>query len=166
MEHGKRVITGQALVLWLGAALYTLSFFLYAVGAFPTMIVTKAPDPSGPGPFRGWSCAYMTLVLPVVWHPLRPGGYFPIFQELPWLWGAMLISGWINPLVMVTLYYLTRDRLRIVGILRVVLILMIPCCVIVFTVFQVRPLAGFFLWIGGMVIMLWSRELVRLLRLD
>ncbi len=135
-------------IRWTGVALYVLSFFLYAVGSQP-------PE----APARGWLCAVEAFVLPLYYIL---GGLFTgegPFVQRPVGWVAALVTGWINPLFLVTLACLVRDRRDLVGSLRIALLLMILCCGVVFYAFELQPLEGFLFWVLGMVLVVSSPEL-------
>ena len=77
---------------------------------------------------------------------------------------AALVTGWINPLFLVTLWYLVRGRRDTVGSLRIALFLMILCCWVVFYAFEMYPREGFLVWVVGMGLVVSSPELSRLVR--
>jgi hypothetical protein len=146
----------NAVMRWTGVALYTLSFFLYAVGSHPP----EAPQ-------RGWQCAVEAFVLPLYYIFLGglSTGQGPFVQHPVGLVAA-LVTGYINPLFLVTLMYLVRGRRDTVGSLRIVLLLMILCCGVVFYAFQLYPREGFLLWVLGMVLVVSSPGVSRLLQRD
>jgi hypothetical protein len=129
----------------------------------------RAPKPYA-DPLRGWHCAAGTLVTPLgsfVWGHFRGEGLLVgVYKDNPLLLVATMFSGLINPLFLITLVQVIRDRQRSVGYLRIVLALMVVGSAIVIDAHSYVPREGFVLWIVGMVLVAWSADLARLLRLD
>lgn len=70
---------------------------------------------------------------------------------------SLLISGWINPLLFITIVLMLRSRFpRPCATLKIVILLMIPFCWIVFYHEKLYPREGHFLWVIGMLLMLFS----------
>jgi hypothetical protein len=136
------------MVFLIGFLLYVGSFFLTAVKE-----TSASPGASG---FPGYWCAYITLISPwghEGWSMLqdRPIGYF-----------AILLSGWINPVFLITaITLLMKPNGRLGALLRIVVIVMFLACWIVFYQFGVRPRAGYFLWTVAMLMVLFSAMLSR-----
>jgi hypothetical protein len=81
------------------------------------------------------------------------------------LYVSLLLSGWINPIFLVALFYVFRGQHhRAVTILSVVILLMIPFCWVVFLYEDFFPREGHFLWIIGMLLVLFSEQFSQLLR--
>ncbi len=77
-------------------------------------------------------------------------------------WGAVLVSGWTNLVFLAAVILVLTKRYRSVvsvSTLRVVLILMIPCCWIAFYYDQSLPREGHITWILGMMVTLFSNEI-------
>ncbi len=134
------------LLFWIlfciGFVVYVGAFFLQAVG-----------DQHGPGGVRGYICAEITLVTP--WG--HDG--WDILHDYPFRYFCLLISGWINPIfVITTVLLLTRKAARLASLLRIILLMMIPCCWGVFHYENLRPRLGHFLWIFGMLLVLFSNK--------
>jgi hypothetical protein len=73
---------------------------------------------------------------------------------------SIAISGWINPVFfLAVLFQVIGKTLELTRILRNVILLMFPFCWIVFLHRHVYPREGYFLWIGGMLLVLFSSEL-------
>ena len=105
----------QRLIVWIGAALYALSFFLAATSdVHPLQItqtrdaVTDAPNPALPG----WMCAVYALVVPfsVLVNGAQNQSASPSLLALI----ALLITGLINPLFLATFVTVLRHRQRAV----------------------------------------------------
>lgn len=134
-------------LLLLGLALFVASFFLIAV---------RNAGGAGSSGGEGYKCALLALTVPWGhdgWNMLHsdPVSYF-----------AVLLSGWINPLFLITLLVRwRRPQGRLGWILGAILLLMFPACWVVFAKVQLRPAAGYFLWTGAMVLALFSKALVR-----
>ncbi|MGO9591890.1 MAG: hypothetical protein ACLP3K_17820 [Candidatus Acidiferrales bacterium] len=129
-------------ILWIGLSLYAVSFFLIAI----------ADSSPGIG-LRGYQCANNTF--------FAPWDHDTTFDSrLDFL--ATLISGWINPAFLIAAALsVFGQRLRLVAALRIVVLLMIPFCWIVFHYESLYPREGHFVWIIGMLLVLFSRELSR-----
>jgi hypothetical protein len=116
--------------------MYAASFFLVAV----------AQSSGGDGE-RGYTCAYMTLFYAwiAVKSLLHPSTSM-LVQLFP-----LVIAGLINPVFLVAV-------IRPSNALRVALVLMIPFCWIVFYMWpgKLYPREGHFLWIAGMLMVLFS----------
>jgi len=122
--------------------LYVVSFFLVAIKVnFPGFTM------------RGYECANDELLAP--WDANTTfDGRFDFLSTL--------ISGWINPVFLITAIFVSLDRpRRLIAVMRIVLILMIPFCWIVFHYEGVYPREGHFIWILGMSLVLFSREATR-----
>jgi hypothetical protein len=130
-------------ILWIGLSLYVVSFFLVAIGS--SLGIT----------LRGYDCAETALFSP--WRH-RETTFF--VGRLDFL--ATLVNGWINPVFVVTMALsLFAGRKHLVAALRIVVLLMIPFCWIVFYKESLYPREGHFVWIIGMLLVLFSRELSR-----
>jgi hypothetical protein len=127
----------------LGLVLYVVSFFLFATGA----------GPSGSAPMRGYLCALYSLVVPLKgpWT----GGIMPFLCPL------LLVSGLINPVFLSSLIVPRKDRGRTFAILRIVITLMFGATVgvllILVLIERSHPREGYFLWILGILLTLYSR---------
>jgi hypothetical protein len=129
-------------VLWIGLSLYGLSFFLVAV-----------KDSSFGITMRGYECALNTFFGP--WEPdAHSYGRFSFL--------SLLISGWINPVFLITAIFVWFSRLQpVITVLRIVVVLMIPFCWVVFHYEGVYPREGHFVWVIGMLLVLFSGEIAR-----
>jgi hypothetical protein len=127
------------LLILAGLALYVTSFFLVAV--------------SENGGVHGYLCAWLTLIIP--WG--RDG--MNVLHEQPVQYFSILLSGWINPVFLITMFLLILRKKRLAGILTVVLILMFPFCWIIFFQEHMYPVAGYFLWILGMLLVVFAGRL-------
>jgi hypothetical protein len=135
-------------IFWIGLFLYVVSFFL--------------PSIAGPvvrsGPARGYHCAFFSLLLPLDPNSfardqvLFKGG---LVEHL-----SLFISGCINPVFLsaAALGFSGRRQLSM-AVLRILVILMMPFCWIVFHYESLYPREGYFVWIIGMLLVLFSREL-------
>ncbi len=123
-------------LFWTGLALYAVSFFLVAVSSGGFFSGIDA---------RGYVCAWVMLAYPFeaaksLLHPSISGlvAYF-----------SGTIAGLINPVFLVA-------AVRRSGMLRTVLLIMIPFCWIVFLREHDHPREGHLLWIIGMLLVLFS----------
>jgi 4-amino-4-deoxy-L-arabinose transferase-like glycosyltransferase len=104
--------------------------------------------------FPGYWCAYVTLFLP--WS--RDG--LNSLHEWPLLYFAILLSGWITPMFLLTLGFLLKKSTHNTGqTLRIVLLLMLPACWIVFSQEHLRPRYGYYLWTAAMLLALFASSL-------
>jgi hypothetical protein len=126
--------------LWIGLLLYVASFFLVTVVHSFTGIT-----------LRGYLCANSALFSP--WEPDATfDGRFDFLSTL--------ISGWINPVFLITAIFVFLGRpQRLIAAMRVLVVVMIPFCWVVFHYEGVYPREGHFVWIVGMLVTLFSREL-------
>ncbi|MGH9688827.1 MAG: hypothetical protein ACRD5K_17230 [Candidatus Acidiferrales bacterium] len=124
-------------ILWLGWLLYAASFVMVAGG----------------GAF-GFAFADWALTIPWGGNPFNIF-YTGTFQHL-----AILIAGWINPvfLIAAAIEFRGRNR-RAFAILRTVVILMIPSCLVVSHVEGFYFREGFYAWILGMLLVMFSKNL-------
>jgi hypothetical protein len=108
----------------------------------------------GCGPSRGYLAAFFAFVLPLKENPFSVGWLFhdKIFEYV-----ALLISGWINPMFLIVVGLMLNERFqRTVAILRIIVLLMFPFCWVVFYDYGFYPRGGHFLWLVGMVAVLFS----------
>jgi hypothetical protein len=122
-----------------GLAIYVTSFFLSAVSAN--------------GGVHGYLCAWITLTLP--WS--RDG--MNVLHQQPLQYFSILLSGWINPVFLITLVLLLLRKKRLANIFTIVLILLFPFCWIVFLGEHLHPVAGYYLWILGMLLVVFAGRL-------
>lgn len=132
--------------LWVGVGIYALSFSL----------VAGAERWPGRELMRGYWAAVVSVWVPLVYNPFRSAW---LFDSRKFAYVALLISGWINPLFLVTLALalLRRHRLT-VSVLRIILLLMFPFCWVEFAFSNFYPREGYFLWLLGMLLVLFSFE--------
>ena len=131
-----------------GMALFVVSFFLIAV--------REAGATHSDSGMRGYTCAYVALLSPWGSDGLR------MLREGPVDYFAILFSGWINPVFLITVVVLlVRPNGSLAGMLRGVLLVMFLACWVVFYKEHLRPRAGYFLWTVAMLMVLFSSKLVR-----
>ncbi|HEV2990335.1 MAG TPA: hypothetical protein VG759_17995 [Candidatus Angelobacter sp.] len=130
-------------LFWSGLLVYAVAFALPAI---------FAPDsPALPG----YRCAAFVTVMQPWSHENRA-----LIHDAPLRYLPMAMTGWINPLFLVTtLLILLRKAARLVGVLRIIILLLIPFCWVVFHYETVRPREGHILWILGMLLVLFSVRL-------
>jgi hypothetical protein len=128
------------IMLGAGLLLFILSFFLHAVGAVV-----------GGDSMLGYQCAGGALLVP--WTEVGRS----VLHKSPLTYMAVLFSGLINPLLIVTMILGSRERFRqLFAILRNILLGMVPFCWIVFFYGKAYPREGHLLWLVGMALMLFS----------
>jgi len=131
-----------------GLVLFTVSFFLTAVKE-----ASASPSASG---FPGYLCAYTALLSPWGSDGLR------MLRQGPLEYFAILFSGWINPVFLITLVLLlVKPNGRLGAILRIVTVLMFAACWIVFYNEHLRPRIGYFVWTGAMLLALFAGKLAK-----
>ena len=147
MEYCYRLkaMTRQSKVFGLGIAMYVTSFFL------PALAGPVVTSPSGFA--RGYNCAWTAFVMPL-------GGFDGYFAYRHLEYFSLLASGWINPIfVLVTVLALMGRGEQLIATLRIAVLLMIPFCWIVYFDENSYPREGHFLWIAGMLMVLFSIKL-------
>jgi hypothetical protein len=118
---------------------YALSFGLVAVSRESASV-------------PGYQCALVAL-----WNTLVVADRF---QGKSVVFGALLISGWINVAFLVSIALRWRNGNRLAfRIIRTTTLLMIPFCWVVFYDQSLFPREGHVLWIAGMVLALFSDDL-------
>src|ERR1700686_5520920 len=123
-------------VFWLGLLLYAASFILSFVGGRGVYT---------PKPPSGADCAFDWFFFPWI---------YVHFHSM-----TIAISGWINRFFfLAVLLQVIGKTLELTRILRNVIRLMFPFCWIVFLHQHVHPRGGYFLWIGGMLLVLFSSQ--------
>jgi hypothetical protein len=127
----------------IGMALYAVSFALVAV----------ADRHPSSGSLRGYAAAIFSIWAVLSENPLSDHW---LFQGKEFAYVSLLVSSLINPLFLVTLTMAARGYQQTVAILKVILLLMIPFCLIGFGFQTSYPREGFFLWVSGMVLALFS----------
>jgi len=126
--------------------LFVASFFLTAVNNI------NEPNASG---VPGYLCAFMAIEVP--WGPVGAN----MLSNEPLKFLAILLSGWINPIFLIAMILLLWKRTRRLGaFLRIVVLIILPSCWIVFSSERIRPRAGYFLWTIAIVMALFSSSLV------
>jgi|SRR5579864_4373005 len=129
-------------LLWAGLLIYAASFALFAFAG------------GGGRPIRGYGAAYLALLIPLSENPFSAQS---LFHDQIFDYVALLISGWINPLFLITVTLVVLRRCqRAVAIMRITVLLMIPFCWVVFHFEHFYPREGHFLWLVGMVLTLFS----------
>lgn len=123
--------------------LYAVSFALVAI----------ADRQTSSGSLRGYAAAFFSLWFALGENPLSDHW---LFQGKEFAYVSLLISSLINPLFIVTLILAARAYQRTVAILRVILLSMIPFCLVGFNFQNSYPREGFFLWVSGMLLALFS----------
>lgn len=139
----------RSYILCIGLLLYVISFFLIAIAH---------------SAIRGYFCAGFALEVPWSQNAL---GHQGVFEGRLFEWVALLISGWINPFFIAATVFLCFGRpSRMGSVLRIVVILMIPFCWVVFHYEDIYPREGHFVWIAGMLLVLFSKEIAALMSLS
>ena len=132
-----KIILVVALLAFIG------SFFVTAVNN-----ANGARNDSGP---PGYVCAFMALIF--LWGDIG----LKMLDNRPMEFFSTLLSGWINPVFLITVFLLQIKRTMQWGrVLRVVLLLMLPSCWIAFDYDHLRPRYGYFLWTVAMVMALFA----------
>jgi hypothetical protein len=135
-------------VALIGFLLYIGSFFLLAVSETTATASTEG--------FKGYSCAFLALI-----SPWGHGG-MEMLHDKPLAYFSVLVSGWINPVFLITAVMLwIRPHGRAGAFLRIVTVLMFPAVWLAFKEMQLRPRAGYWLWTAGMLLVLFSTMLAR-----
>lgn len=126
------------IALLAGICMFAVSFMLPAV--------RQASSP----PMPGYKCAFLSLVV-----AMESGGTF--IRQAPLQYFSVLISGWINPVFLVSLLLiLIKPRWRLAIVLRYVVTVMFVFCWIAFYKIHLYPQQGYFLWMFGILLALYS----------
>jgi hypothetical protein len=123
-----------------------------------SFFITAANNSNGPrndsGP-PGYVCAFMSLIF--LWGDIG----LKMLGKRPMEFFSILLSGWINPAFLITVFLLQIKRTMQWGrVLRVVLLLMLPSCWIAFDYDHLRPRYGYFLWTASIVVALFADSLL------
>ena len=121
------------------------------VGAFFLISAQDVRASAGARGYPGWFCAVITLI--DTWgHDALSS-----FRESPLQFLAMLFSGWINPLFLITLLaQLVRPKGRLAFVLRILLLLLFPACWVVFFGMNLYPREGYFVWTAAMLLVVFT----------
>lgn len=131
------------ILLIAGVVMFAVSFILPAV--------REASNPHSAG-VPGFTCATLTIQMP--WT--KDGR--SILHQAPLEYFSILFSGWINPVFLVSLVLvLIKPRWRFTIVLRYIVTLMFVFCWIVFFQLHLYPRQGYFLWMLGILLALFSR---------
>jgi hypothetical protein len=134
---------------WLGFLVYAVSFFLSFVGG-PGVYTPKSPS--------GADCAFDWFFFPwihVHWHSMAS-----FLTDAPIENVSIAISGWINPVFFLAVILQVIGKTpRLSKVLRYVILLMLPFSWVLFLDQHVYPREGYLLWIGAMLLVLFSTEL-------
>ena len=140
-------------------SIFSVGLLLYAISFVCIAVVGTGSAPFA-GPNRGYMCALLGIVAPLVWGNLWSQGLGPILMP------TALVSGLINPLFLAALVLASSNRHRAFVFTRTIVVLMLPFCWIVFKYGHFQPREGYFLWISGILLALFSKELVKLYKSD
>jgi len=136
-------VSDSRLLLRAAIGAYVVSFFLVAIGGPRT---------------TGYGCAIAALMGPFIAID-APSDTGEFFDGNPLGYPALFVSGLVNiafPLAL--LFRLTRHRRAFVAA-RIAVLLMIPFSWLVFVLLPVLPREGHVLWVGGMLLALFSDEI-------
>src|SRR5262245_54589006 len=123
------------------------------VGSFFLIAVREANATQAGSGMRGYTCAYVAFLSPWGSDGLR------MLREGPMDYFSVLFSGWINPVFLITaLVLFIRPDGRLAGTLRIIVLVMFLACWIVFYKEHLHPQAGYFLWTGAMLLVLFSSK--------
>ncbi len=127
----------------LGFAVFVTAFFLPAVKD----VNASAKDVG----VMGYKCASLALRIP--WGHEGQG----MLHSSPVQYFSILISGWINPaFVLVLILVLVKPGSGLSWGLRVLVALMFIACWVVFSQVHLKPQMGYWLWMGGILVALFS----------
>jgi hypothetical protein len=130
------------------AKIIRLIGFLMAAVAFALPAVRSADAGPGSGPYSGWLCA--VTAASATGGLIRSGLGSDALGSL-----TLVLSGWVNPLVVMYLLFLLSARFVVA---RRVVAAAILVCLIATWIFLAKapmiPLIGHFLWVGGIFLIL------------
>jgi hypothetical protein len=143
LSEGGNPMEKSRVVLLVAMILFLVSFFLPAVfiSGFSAGLA-------------GYLCGYFALVSP--WA----NDWVKDWSAQPIAYLAVFVSGLINVVFLITAVLLWRNRAqKATRILRIVLLLMLPACWVVFAGNHMTPGPGYFLWTASMGLALFSESL-------
>jgi hypothetical protein len=139
----------ERLAFWAGFLLYAVSLLLPAV-AGRGVYTPELPS------VAGWTLDW--FLYPLIYIHLHSAGDF--FTAGPIENLSIAISGWINPAFLFTvLLSLVGKTPILTRVFRNTVIVMMPFCWIAFRYSGVYPREGYFLWTGGMLLVLLSSKI-------
>jgi hypothetical protein len=131
------------IALLAGIVMFAVSFVLPAV--------SQSGSSAG---IPGFVCATDTLRIPWTHDGVS------LLHQAPGQYFSLLLSGWINPLFLVSLLLiLIKPRWRLSIWFRYLVTAMFVCCWIVFYQIHLDPRQGYFLWMFGILLALYSNLL-------
>ncbi len=137
------------IVLLAGLVLFAVSFQM------PAIREVVKPGATG-NTITGYKCAVLALLQP--WG--RNG--MNLLRSDPLTYFSLLLSGWINPVFLIALLVLLiRPAARINWVFRVILPLMFIGCWVVFNKIHFSAYTGYYAWMFGILLVLFSDLLVR-----
>lgn len=153
MGFGGALLSRALKLFWVGLLFYGISFVLLATGG----------DSAGNGRVPGLLCAIYAFFLPLVEARDKIFHNVPIVLT-PASYISLLISGWINPVFGITAFLiLTETHRKLTAVLKVSILLMVPFTVVFFIDTPIfHPREGYFLWLIGMILALFSERLAEL----
>jgi hypothetical protein len=138
------------ITLLVGLAMFAYSFKLPAIKEIPK------PGAAATNTLIGYNCAALALRLP--WG--KEGITF--LHSDPLAYFSVLISGWINPVFLLALIFLlVKPGSRINRVFLILLPLMFISCWIVFQKIHFSAFTGFYVWMCGILLSLFSDLWVR-----
>jgi hypothetical protein len=148
---GDIIVKTSLKVFWFGLFIYVASFCLVAL-----VLVS----PAGNRSLFGFASAFMAFTIPLTEIKLAIINSVP-FSFPIWVLLCIFVSGWTNLVFLATVVLdLVQLHPRAVSALRVVVLSMIPFnWIIAFYVFHTYPREGHFLWIIGMLLVLFSEPI-------
>jgi hypothetical protein len=129
-----------------------IGFVVFAV-AFVLPAANGAESGPGSGPYTGWTCALVAISASAGIPHLFAAGAPHDKEALGAL--CLILSGWINPLVLS--YLLFSIWKRLVWIRRALVVATLACIGATWVFFAeapMHPLIGHYVWIGGIVLIL------------
>jgi hypothetical protein len=123
----------------------------FYVGAFFLIAAQDVHPSQGSRGYPGYFCALITL--------MNPWGHDALdsLQRGPIEYFGTLFSGWINPLFLLALVVtLLRPKGRLAFALRIALLLMFAACWVVFYKLSLYPREGYFVWMAGMLLVIFA----------
>jgi hypothetical protein len=131
----------EKVVLLVALIVFAISFFLPAIWIPHVSLHTAT----------GYWCAYVTLVSPWTADGLRD------LPTAPVKYFAILLSGWVNPLFLISMVLSQRERTRRLSrTLRTVVLFLMPACWAVFFTQNVYPFVGYLIWTAAIIAVLFS----------
>lgn len=142
-------ITQQPKLFWAGVFLYAGSFFLAGVDSLSV----------GSKPVPGYWCAFFSLAMACGEAVHRLGGGTDMGRtEIFSLFASGMTNVFFVTAILAVLFKRSQSSANFVYLLKFLVFLMFPFCWVVFHYEKLLPLWGYYVWVIGMVLVLYASK--------